>query len=222
METKGVSETHNFRRETGGIGKVRDGVIEVVQICLVAGLKVVKEVEELEGEYSVWSGHSCRVPFLPKQLSTTVGGDFRSTPTVPNNNLMDTADVEDGQLITPRGVWTRLAGWMAELDYETEGAKELGGEELTIPSLQEADVSNHRLLHVGLERTSMRWRGCLECDSKRHGWQTKSSSKQSSQRKVPGCWQSTHARGWQPSPSERSTSSRSSSLNGTHSVNFVY
>ena len=66
-----------------------------------------------------------------------MGGDFWSTPAVLNDDLVDTADVENGQLITPRGVRTRLASRVAQLHHETEGAKEDGGEELTVPSLQE-------------------------------------------------------------------------------------
>jgi hypothetical protein len=48
--------THNFWREAGAVGEMSNRVIEVVQICLVVGLELMKEVEEFICEDSMWSG----------------------------------------------------------------------------------------------------------------------------------------------------------------------
>lgn len=49
---------------------------------------------------------------------------------------MDSSKVENGKLITPRGVWAHVAKWVTtQLHNETECAKKLGTEILTIPSL---------------------------------------------------------------------------------------
>ena len=162
----------------------------------------MKEVEEFEAEDRVRSDYCGREPFLPHQLSTAVVGVFWSAPAVSNDDLMDAADIKDGELIPPGGVRTRLVGSMPQLYFEAKGSKELSRKVLTVPSLWEAEMSNQTSLSMEKRHTSTKWRGSLECDAKRHVWHTKSSSKQSSQWKLPGREQSAQTRGEPPSPSK--------------------
>jgi len=80
---------------------VNNCVVEVKQICLVVGLEFMEEIEELESEDGVWSNQHGREPSPPEQLSTAVKGLFRITHTVSNNNLMDAAEIENCELVTP-------------------------------------------------------------------------------------------------------------------------
>lgn len=134
--------THNFRGETGGVRKMNDRVIEVKHVCLVMRLKLMKEVEKLEGEDGVRSDQRGREPTPPHQLSAAVLGVFRSTSAVPNDDLMDTTEIEEGELIAPGRVRARLTNTVTELHYETKGGKGFGRKVLTIPSLQKTKMRN--------------------------------------------------------------------------------
>jgi len=119
------------------IGKMNNRVIEVEQIRLVVGLELVKEVKDFECEDGVWSNQRGREPFPPEQLPAAIGGILRSTHAVPNNNLMDTAEIENGDLVTPRWIWTLLASSVTQLHHEAKGSEGFGGKVLSVPSLQE-------------------------------------------------------------------------------------
>ena len=137
-----VLNTHNFRRETGAVGKVNNRVIEVKQIRLVVRLELMKEVEDLESEDGVRPNQRGREPFPPKQLSTTILGIRWIAPTVSNNGLVDAANIESGELITPGGVRTRLASPVTKLHHKAEGGEGFGGKELTVPPLHKNRMSN--------------------------------------------------------------------------------
>ena len=136
-----LNETHNFRRETGVVGKVRNCVVEIEQICLVTGLELMEEVEDLEGEDSVWLDQRGGEQSSPEQLLTAVGGVFRSTHTVSNDDLMDTTEIKHSKLITPGWVWADLVGPVTELHHKAEGSEGFGREVLSIPSLR-SRISN--------------------------------------------------------------------------------
>ena len=61
---------------------------------------MMKEIEEFEGKDGVWSNRRGRKPPLSEQLSTAVGGVFWSASAVPDDDLVNAADVEKGELIT--------------------------------------------------------------------------------------------------------------------------
>jgi len=96
----------------------------------------MKEVENFETEDSVRPSQRGREPSPSEQLSTTVLGIRWIATTVSNDGLVDAAEIEDSELITPGGVWTRVASLVTQLHHETEGGKGFGGEILTVPSLQ--------------------------------------------------------------------------------------
>ena len=121
---------------------MNNSVIEVEHVRLVVGLELMKEVEDLEGEDGVWPDQRGWEQFPPHQLSAAVVGVFRSAPAVSNDNLMDATEIEDGELITPGRVRTRLAGTVTELHHEAKGGKGFGREVLTVPSLQKTKVSD--------------------------------------------------------------------------------
>ena len=75
-ESEVFDGTHDFWREASAVGKMNDRVIKVVQICLVVRLELMKVIEEFEGEGGVRLNQCGWVPFLPDQLSATVGGVF--------------------------------------------------------------------------------------------------------------------------------------------------
>ena len=141
-----LNETHNFGGETGVVGKVNNCVVEVEQICLVVGLEFMEEIEDLEGEDGVRSNQRGREPSPPEQLSTAVVGLLRITHTVSNNNLMDTAEIENRELVAPGWVWTNLASPVTKLRHEAEGSERFGGKVLTIPSLQGAGMSDRSII----------------------------------------------------------------------------
>ena len=128
--------THNFRREASVVTKVNDRVIEVIHIRLVAGLELMKEFENLETEDSLRPSQRGREPSPPKQLSTTVPVICWSATAVSNDGLVDAAEIEDSELITPGGVRTCVASLVTQLHHEAEGGKGFGGEILTVPLLQ--------------------------------------------------------------------------------------
>ena len=134
--------THNFGGETGAVGKMNNGVIEVKNICLVVRLELMKEVEDLECEDGVRPDQRGGKQSPPHQLSAAVVGIFRSAPAVSDDNLMDAAEIEDSELITPGRVWARLASAVTELHHKAEGSEGFGREVLTVPSLRKAKMSN--------------------------------------------------------------------------------
>jgi hypothetical protein len=67
---------------------------------------------------------------------TTVGAIPWDTLTVPDDNLVDASEIENGKLIVPRGMWAYRADRVAtQLHDEAEHTKKFGAEVLTVPSL---------------------------------------------------------------------------------------
>jgi len=59
---------------------------------------------------------------------------------------MDAREIEDGELVGPRGIRAFFTNWMAQLHHEAYGTKEHSTEVLTVPLLREMEISNHGLL----------------------------------------------------------------------------
>lgn len=74
----------------------------------------------------------------------------------------------------------------------------------------------------GLSRTSTRWRGSWEWQSRRHSSQRMLRPKQSLHRNVPGWLQMEQTRGRPPRPSKRRSSSKKSERQGSHSSILAY
>jgi len=110
----------------------------------------MKETKNLEGEDGVWSNQCGGEQFSPKQLLTAVGGVFRSTHAVLNDDLMDTTEIKNSKLITPGWVRADFVGPVTELHHKAEGSEGFGGEVLSIPSLRSrmSDVASEQKKNV--------------------------------------------------------------------------
>ena len=113
-----------------------DRVVEVIQICFVLGLKLMEKVEQAEGKRRMRLNQSGREPPHLEELLMAVGRIPRGTLAVPNDNLVDTSEVENSKLIVLRGVWAYHAKRVTtQLHYKAERTKKVRTEVFTVPSL---------------------------------------------------------------------------------------
>ena len=91
--------TYDSRRQTSVIREVNNGVVEVEEIHLVLHLKLMKVVQKVKAEYSMRLNECCWKPQCVKQLPTTSSDISRVAHTVLNDYLVDTSEVEDGELV---------------------------------------------------------------------------------------------------------------------------
>lgn len=113
--------TYNHGIETRGIGSCDDGVVEIVGVALILILQLVEKVEEIEGERRRRTDDRRREPTDTEKLN--VLGNIISKPaaaTVPDNEAVDSGEVEHHKILKRRGVRTCFIHIVSKLQDEAE------------------------------------------------------------------------------------------------------
>ena len=139
--------TYDLGGKASVIGEADNGVVEIVHVSFVDGLKLVKKIQETKAECGLWVDEGRREELRAQQLPATVSAVSRRTCTIANHDLMDTGEVEDGKLVTRRGVWAALANRVTQLEDKAEGGKGLFSKVVPIPPLQIGQNGNEQPLN---------------------------------------------------------------------------
>jgi len=134
---EGLLLTHHGRFQACRVSNGDKGVIHIIQADLASCLEFVNVVEQPEGKRGTWFFPRCREPLHMHKLSTAKsGGAISGTETVGDTEGMNTGEIEESELGWGRWYLAAFTDGMAELIYNTEVGKRLGGEESSSPPLR--------------------------------------------------------------------------------------